>query len=73
MQLVPDPSPHQIENETLTGKLVDLPCIVECQKTIDNKTFYKSGDICQMLLVCLNLRDQVTDYNLRDQVTDYNQ
>lgn len=41
----------KIENETLTGKLVDLPCIVECQKTIDNKTFYKSGDICQMLLV----------------------
>ena len=32
-------------------KLVDLPCILEAQKTVDRKQFYKSGDISQMLLV----------------------
>ena len=32
-------------------KLVDLPCILEAQKTIDKKQFYKSGDISQMILV----------------------
>jgi len=41
----------QVDDEVLAGKIVDLPCVVECQKTIDNKIFYKSGDICQMLLV----------------------
>lgn len=41
----------KIENDILSARIVDLPCIVECQKTVDNKTFYKSGDICQMLLV----------------------
>ncbi|KAL1916385.1 uncharacterized protein VTP21DRAFT_5576 [Calcarisporiella thermophila] len=33
------------------AKLVDLPCIIEAQKTIDNKQFYKTADICQMLIV----------------------
>eukprot|EP00834_Sanchytrium_tribonematis_P000791 NODE_15_length_50561_cov_0.608081.p22 type:complete len:306 gc:universal NODE_15_length_50561_cov_0.608081:48889-47972(-) len=32
-------------------KLVDLPCILETQKTVDKKQFYKSGDISQMILV----------------------
>lgn len=41
----------KVDDEILIGKIVDLPCVVECQKTIDNKIFYKSGDICQMLLV----------------------
>lgn len=41
----------KVDDEILVGKIVDLPCVVECQKTIDNKIFYKSGDICQMLLV----------------------
>jgi len=31
--------------------LTDLPCVVEVQKTLDNKNYYKSGDIGQMLLV----------------------
>ncbi len=29
---------------------MDLPTIVESQKTIDNKTFYKTADICQILI-----------------------
>lgn len=31
-------------------KLVDLPTITESLKTIDNKNFYKTADVCQMLL-----------------------
>ncbi|KOC67187.1 Transcription initiation factor TFIID subunit 7 [Habropoda laboriosa] len=30
----------------LHGKVVDLPTIVESLKTIDNKSFYKTADIC---------------------------
>lgn len=33
----------------LHAKIVDLPTIIECLKTIDNKSFYKSADICQMV------------------------
>ncbi|XP_067945710.1 transcription initiation factor TFIID subunit 7-like isoform X1 [Watersipora subatra] len=36
--------------EVITSKLVDLPCIIETLKTTDNKTFYKTADICQMLI-----------------------
>jgi len=32
---------------------VDLPCIIETLKTTDNKTFYKTTDISQML-ICSN-------------------
>lgn len=34
----------------LYAKLVDLPTIIESLKTIDNKSFYKTADICQMLI-----------------------
>jgi len=30
---------------------MDMPCIIEAQKTIDYKTFYKSSDISQMMFV----------------------
>ncbi|PLW24756.1 hypothetical protein PCASD_05244 [Puccinia coronata f. sp. avenae] len=32
-------------------KLVDLPCLIESQKTFDNKHMFKMADICQMILV----------------------
>ncbi|KAA1067292.1 hypothetical protein PGT21_009212 [Puccinia graminis f. sp. tritici] len=32
-------------------KLVDLPCVIESQKTFDNKHMFKIADICQMILV----------------------
>jgi transcription initiation factor TFIID subunit 7 len=38
-------------SETYTTNLVDLPCITESLKTVDNKQFYKIADISQMLLV----------------------
>ncbi|KAK3600016.1 hypothetical protein CHS0354_012684 [Potamilus streckersoni] len=37
-------------NEFFYAKLVDLPCIIEAQKTVDRKTFYKTADIAQMLV-----------------------
>ena len=32
--------------------MVDLLTIMESHKTIDNKTFYKTADICQLLIIC---------------------
>jgi len=32
-------------------RLMDMPTIIESWKTIDNKSFYKTADICQMLVV----------------------
>ncbi|CAL7946815.1 unnamed protein product [Xylocopa violacea] len=43
----------------LHGKIVDLPTIVESLKTIDNKSFYKTADICQML-ICKEEDDHTT-------------
>ncbi|XP_071564302.1 transcription initiation factor TFIID subunit 7 isoform X2 [Temnothorax nylanderi] len=40
----------RIDHWLLHTKVVDLPTIVESLKTIDNKSFYKTADICQMLL-----------------------
>ncbi|KAI0819120.1 TAFII55 protein conserved region-domain-containing protein [Irpex lacteus] len=34
-----------------SAKLVDLPSIIESQKTLDNKQMFKVADICQMLVV----------------------
>lgn len=39
--------------------LVDLPTIVESQKTLDGFNFYKAADICQVWIylfyICLNI------------------
>lgn len=35
----------------MSAKMMDLPTVIESQKTIDKKTFYKTADICQ-ILVC---------------------
>ncbi|KAF9069821.1 TAFII55 protein conserved region-domain-containing protein [Rhodocollybia butyracea] len=40
-----------IGNNTYSSKLVDMPCIIESQKTVDNKQMFKVADICQMLVV----------------------
>lgn len=37
-----------IGNNTYSAKLVDLPCIIESQKTLDNKQMFKVADICQV-------------------------
>jgi transcription initiation factor TFIID subunit 7 len=39
-----------VDGTTLSAKLVDLPTVVECHKTIDSKTLYKTGNISQVLV-----------------------
>ena len=34
----------------LPAKIVDLPTIIESHKTLDAKNFYKTADICQMMI-----------------------
>ena len=41
---------------TLPGKLMDLPTIIESLKTLDNKAFYKTADISQ-ILICKDKED----------------
>jgi TATA-binding protein-associated factor Taf7 len=43
----------------MSAKLMDLPTHIESQKTIDGKMFYKTADICQ-LLICKE-GDEVSD------------
>ncbi|XP_077165359.1 transcription initiation factor TFIID subunit 7-like isoform X3 [Paroedura picta] len=40
----------RVDRVPLAAKLVDLPCTIESLKTIDKKTFYKTADVCQMLV-----------------------
>lgn len=37
-----------VDSMEFSAKLVDLPCVVESLKTVDKKTFNKTGDICQV-------------------------
>ena len=41
----------KIDGKLYLASLVDLPCIIEAQKTLDYNTFYKSCDASQMLYV----------------------
>ncbi|KAJ3358667.1 hypothetical protein GGF32_010092 [Allomyces javanicus] len=40
-----------VSGKSMRAKLVDLPCIIEAQKSFDNKQFYKIADVAQMLIV----------------------
>ncbi|XP_022125599.1 transcription initiation factor TFIID subunit 7 [Pieris rapae] len=51
----------QVDNDVRSGevrfdhwlmhaKILDLPTIIESMKTIDNKSFYKTADICQIMI-----------------------
>lgn len=40
-----------IGTASYSAKLVDLPCIIEAQKTLDNRQMFKVADICQMIVV----------------------
>ena len=41
----------KVNQHLYAAKLVDLPCVIESNKTFDRKSIYKSADICQMLVV----------------------
>ncbi|KAG6876934.1 hypothetical protein C0993_011938 [Termitomyces sp. T159_Od127] len=60
-----------IGNATYSAKLVDLPCIIESQKTLDNKQMFKVADICQMLVVDKKLENDEpmtnqTNFNIEE-------
>lgn len=40
-----------MDGKKYPARLVDMPCVLESQKTLDKNTFFKSGDIGQMLIV----------------------
>ena len=40
-----------IGNNLYSAKLVDLPCIIESQKTLDSKQMFKVADICQVAYI----------------------
>ncbi|KAF3694052.1 Transcription initiation factor TFIID subunit 7 [Channa argus] len=44
----------RVDRVPLACKLVDLPCMIESLKTVDKKTFYKTADVCQMLVCTLD-------------------
>ena len=48
----------RFDNWILPTKIVDLPCIIESHKTLDKKNFYKTADICQMM-VCTDETDDL--------------
>ncbi|KAJ4488028.1 TAFII55 protein conserved region-domain-containing protein [Lentinula aciculospora] len=50
-----------IGTNAYSSKLVDMPCIIESQKTLDNKQMFKVADICQMLVVENRLVDNNED------------
>lgn len=40
----------RLDDRYLYAKIVDLPTVIESHKTIDKKSFYKTADICQMMI-----------------------
>ncbi|XP_076467895.1 transcription initiation factor TFIID subunit 7-like [Babylonia areolata] len=48
-------------NFIFNAKVVDLPCIIESLKTVDKKTFYKTADICQMMVCTTDEEINVED------------
>lgn len=49
----------RVDHWLMHAKLMDIPSIVESLKTIDNKSFYKTADICQ-ILICKEEDDHTT-------------
>jgi len=51
---------------SLPAKIVDLPSVIESHKTLDRKTFYKTADICQMM-IC---RDDIDEERIEEKIDD---
>lgn len=49
----------RLDHWLLHAKIVDVPTIVESMKTIDGKSFYKTADVCQ-LIICKDEPDLPT-------------
>ncbi|PGH16137.1 hypothetical protein AJ79_01904 [Helicocarpus griseus UAMH5409] len=55
-----------VRGHLYAASLVDLPCIVEAMKSWDKRGWYKSADVCQMLLVLgrINTEEEAHTYPL---------
>uniref|UniRef100_A0A0N4ZX38 TAFII55_N domain-containing protein n=1 Tax=Parastrongyloides trichosuri TaxID=131310 RepID=A0A0N4ZX38_PARTI len=40
----------QVDNSPLQAKILDLPCVTEVMKTLDNETMYKVTDLSQIII-----------------------
>lgn len=49
----------RLDHWLLHAKIVDIPTIIESMKTIDGKSFYKTADVCQ-LIICKDEPDLPT-------------
>jgi transcription initiation factor TFIID subunit 7 len=49
--------------EKYRAKLVDLPCVIEAQKTFNRRHFFKVGDICQVSGVDFTRVDCLCQYH----------
>ena len=61
----------RIRRNLYAAKLVDLPTIIETSKTLDKKNLYKTGDICQMLLVGEQISHEETILAYPSKPSDY--
>ena len=52
----------RFDNWILPAKIVDLPCVIESHKTLDKKNFYKTADICQ-IMICTEDQDEFNKDN----------
>ncbi|KMU81137.1 transcription factor TFIID complex subunit Taf7 [Coccidioides immitis RMSCC 3703] len=61
-----------VRGRMYAASMVDLPCIVEGMKSWDKRAFYKSADICQMLLVLgpIKSEDEARTYPLPKDVEE---
>ncbi|EEH39200.2 hypothetical protein PAAG_01662 [Paracoccidioides lutzii Pb01] len=61
-----------IRGRIYAASLVDLPCIIEGMKSWDKRGWYKSADICQMLLVLgrVNSEEEAHTYPLPKNVDE---
>lgn len=58
-----------IDGTPYPASLMDLPCLVETHKTADKRTFYKSGDLHQVLVVRMPDEPKPETYSLQDGLT----
>lgn len=58
-----------LDGEDYPASLMDLPCIVETHKTADKRTYFKSGDVHQVLVVRMPEENAPENFNLPHGVT----
>lgn len=59
----------KVDGKEYPASLMDLPCLVETHKTADKRTFYKSGDVHQVLVVRMPDEPAPTSHVLTDGLT----